>query len=292
MKFSMDTHFKNAHDASFSAQPSFSDQPSFSSVVAAACIVPLVTYPKWIPMKGEWFEFWLNRTLELDSYSWGKSKLIQLLAFVILGCLSVYGWARSGSESFERKNSRFAPSEFVYFICFAVLYAGYLLATLFAEHTLMAYVGFPGRYEGFWVVSGYLIFALGAMVFASTPNRLHILLGGLFVSSVAVTYVGMTEYFRVNFWNTWLGRALSTIGQEAGYKQSFSFPDHFGWNAGSLYNTNYVGSYAALLLLLALGVCWALLDRLGGAKANDPTMAGPLVLSRGLFSNCYWYQFL
>ena len=242
------------------------------TVIFCCAFVPLVFYPHWVPMKGDWNEFWLDQASEMDSYSWAKSKLLMLSGLVLVGTMlasAVQARARELSEGharaelasteFANKFSEwaFSKEQLVFALSLFGLAFLYLLSALTADHPMLAFLGYPGRYEGLLIHFCYFILSLAALFFVRDRRSARVLLCALLGSSLLISLTGMMQFWGHDFWATGIGRWVGTLGKLAEFRNSLKFPANDGWNATSLYNTNYVGSYMAMLMPICVGLCFA-----------------------------------
>ncbi len=211
-------------------------------LVLAVAVVPLIVYMRIIPLEGAAFEFWTGEKQNTDFFSYYKGIGIIVAAAAALLVLLVRG--------FYQEKITFKPTQL--YIPLAVYAFFILVSAVFAEHRTVAMYGFPDRYEGMWVLISYLVLMFAAVNLVSEKKHVKIILGALFVSAVIIGVIGVFQYIGHDFFRTDFGRSLILPAEFHHLKEQLNF--HFGAYTiySTLYNTNFVGSYMAMLLAVSM----------------------------------------
>ncbi len=272
-------------------------------LMLAVAVVPLIVYMRVIPLEGAAFEFWTGEKQNMDFFSYYKgiwTIVAAVLAFLVLLVRGFY----QEKLTFKPTNLYIPLAVYAFFI---------LVSTIFAEHRAVASSGFPDRYEGMWVLLSYLVLMFATVNLVSEKKHVKIILGALFASAVIIGVIGVFQYIGHDFFRTDFGRSLILPAEYHHLKEQLAF--HFGAYTiySTLYNTNFVGSYMAMLLAvsaitfifskskkvkLSLGLFSALMflnligsnSRAGILAAAVTFLVLLIILRRQLFRN--WHYFL
>lgn len=218
-------------------------------LIAVLGIVPLVVRAYLYDCGLQNYDFFDYVAEQPDFFLHGKMVLFLFLSFVML-CLLI---ARLTVEKKEIKFSKI-------FIPLGVYGLFALISSIASKYQPYPWTGIYSHFESMFVLLGYIITAYYAFLFVKDEKDIKILLGALAVSTVIMIAIGISQAFFTDFFNT-----------EAGYKTivPYSLRDTmtrdgiiFEFPEGSVYltlfNPNYVGSYAALLSPLFLILVFAL----------------------------------
>lgn len=229
----------------------------FSAVllIIAAAIVPLIVYMHPIRLSGVLFDIWTGEETVSDFFNYNKAQVTIVLMVLMLVVLFYRLCFKKDMEKLP-----------VLFIPFGAYYLFTLLSTLFSDYRSVALSGFTDRFEGMYVLLAYGFITLFSYLVGRYEKLLEIILIAIFASSVIIAVLGLTQFYGVDFFQTGIGRRL--ILPSAYYNIADSLDFKFADQAimyTTVYNPNYLGSYAALLLPVSIGFyyLWA---RQGGWK--------------------------
>lgn len=205
-------------------------------------VVPLVVYMKEVTLDERVIPFWIGGEQNIDFFSYYKSRLIiasGLLSLVALG-VGVY------LQKVRVKKLYF------YYGPFLLLALLILFSALLSEYRGVAVWGFADRYEGMLVLLSYLAITFAAVNLVNEEKDIKYFMGALFASALVVGVIGMFQYFGLDFFRSPAGRLLILPSRYYHLADQLSFT--FGPRTiyATMYNTNYVGSYAAMLFSLSL----------------------------------------
>lgn len=135
------------------------------------------------------------------------------------------------------------------------IYAFFIvLSTVFVDpiYRDIALSGFPDRHEGMYVQLSYLLVMFMAMVMVRNERHIQLIIGSLLASASFLSVVGIFQYLGMDFFRTEFGRNFIVPSFYEGAADSLTF--HFGPQTiyTSFYNTNYTGSYMAMVTIIAL----------------------------------------
>ncbi|OGV60303.1 MAG: hypothetical protein A2X45_06400 [Lentisphaerae bacterium GWF2_50_93] len=136
-----------------------------------------------------------------------------------------------------------------------------ILSTVFAKHKDAALFGFPDRYEGLFVILGYILVFIITLNVAQNRGALKLILTGLFFSAFFASLIGLFQFigtiqlfgktYVLDLFKTSLGQWLIVPGA---YRDALTLDFRFAVHQvyTTLYNTNFVGSFMEMTLLLSI----------------------------------------
>jgi hypothetical protein len=209
----------------------------FIPILIVVGLVPLITFGKKVPLYEIEALHWKGGTTGLDFFSYYKYIIFSVSAFVSVFILILLKFKR-----------RISLKETKYYLPLAVYIVFVLASYLLSDYFMISYRGFIEQFQGVWVMIGYgfMIFALYNYV--ETEKQVKLVLGGFIFSASLVGILGISQYFGFDFFKTNFGRHL-ILPESLHYMAEnlkFTFSDYTIY--ATMYNTNFVGSFAALLV--------------------------------------------
>ncbi|MBM7622732.1 O-antigen ligase family protein [Sporohalobacter salinus] len=198
-------------------------------------IVPLIVFAKKISISGILKSYWSK---QLDFFSYYK--MIVFLIAVLAATISVLIYF------FKRKRLK-RTFHYLLMEIYGILI---IISTIYSTFTSVALWGFPDRYEGMFVLLGYLVVLFVTINLVEYKSDIKFLLSSLLISAVVISVIGILQYFGVDVLTTAFGKkfilpsSLYTIADNINAKFDYAF--------STLYNPNYMGSYTGMLLSLIL----------------------------------------
>ena len=203
-------------------------------------VVPLIVYLKVIPLTGASFDFWTGQTENLDFFSYYKMVWILISSFLAVAVLALvvmfYG--------FDRIRRSY------YYIPIAIYAFFVILSTGFSQYTDISLTGFTDRYEGMYVLLAYMAVLFVTINLVNKEQHIKVLLGALFAGAIIIGIIGVFQYIGYDIFKSAFGKSLilpAAYSQMAD-KLQFQFAKHTIY--ATLYHTDYVGSYMAMLFPL------------------------------------------
>lgn len=135
------------------------------------------------------------------------------------------------------------------------IYAMFIaISTILSNNKEVAFNGFIDRYEGGYTLIAYILIMFLVINMVQTQKHIKILIGALFVSAAIIGTIGIFQYLGYDLFKTNIGKAIMIPSKYAASKDKLSFM--FGERTiySTLYNTNYVGSYMAMLFPLSFTI--------------------------------------
>ncbi len=249
-------------------------------------IVPLIVRLYAYDNGLENYDFYLPTGNVADFFNYYKMVIFLIAAFA-MACLTV------AKLTVEKKNIKFSKM-FIPLFVYGLLA---LFSSIGSKYQPYPWTGIYEQFEPVWVLLGYVLVAYYAFIFVNKKEDILFLIGVLAVSTVFMLAIGVSQAFFTDFFQSSFGQKLivpkkyheAVFSQEGG---GLNFTFQKGHVYLTLYNPNYVGSYAALLaplflmmifaservivriayVVLYIGVLWALLG-----SQSDAGLAGVIV---------------
>ncbi len=203
-----------------------------------AGFVPLIVYGKYINLTGTTQAlFWTGQVELLDFFSFWKSRWV---IFLTITSTIIYIFLLLSKKLPFKK-------EYKYYIPLAVYAIFVILSTIFAVDKPTALNGFVDMYQGMWVLLSYVMITFLIINFVNTERDIKLFVNAFIFLIIVEGIIGVGQYFGFDIFNTKLGNSLiipDGVQIEGGL--TFNFGKHTIY--GTLFNTNFVGSFAALML--------------------------------------------
>ena len=219
-------------------------------IAAIAAFVPLIVFLRVIPLAPDVVKFW-TADINYDFFSFYKMTWFLFLTSVsvIIFCIGV-------------KNKRIVITKTWIYVPAGIYALTAVMSTVFAKHTAVALYGFPDRYEGLFVLLGYILVFVVVLNIAQEKGALKLILAGLLFSAFVASLIGLFQfigrielfgevYGPLDFFKTSAGRMFITPREYRELLQlHFQFASHT--ICTTLFNTNYVGSFMEMALMLSI----------------------------------------
>jgi len=231
----VDTKLKNIKKANVN--------DTFIKIVPLALIlliVPMIVYLKEITLKGAITEFNASTSV-YDFFSYYK--VLWLIVFTVSSILFVSCYVYAKKLKFKLSFG---------FIPLFVYYLFVFLSTSYSKYHEVALNGFTDRYEGFWVISCYVIICFIAAHFITYEKDIKLLFGALIVCATFLCILGISQFFDFDFLQMDFFKKLMLPSEAHKLADSlnFKFPTRYIYL--TLFNPNYVGSFCAVVLPISV----------------------------------------
>jgi len=209
----------------------------FIPMLVIIAVVPLIVLLKRNVLSEVALQAWPARSVNLDFFSYYKANWI-----VIFGTI---GWFLFIFR-YKMKEEEFKP----YYIPIFTYMGMIIISTYFSKYREVTLTGLADRYESVFVLVVYLLIAIIMMNIVEKEDEIKLVMTGLFASAFIIALIGILQYFGADFFRSSFGSRLivpDAIEKEIG-PLSFRFGEYTIYS--TLYNTNYVGSYMVMLLMI------------------------------------------
>ncbi|OEG61893.1 MAG: hypothetical protein BHK79_01045 [Halanaerobium sp. MDAL1] len=128
-----------------------------------------------------------------------------------------------------------------------------ITSTFAAKYRGIAIKGFPDRYENIFVLLGYMLLVVVVRNIVRDKKSFQLILRALFISALILTIHGVLQFYNYDLLATDFGRKLITPAGLDFFIKRLSFVGRKVIYS-TMYNPNYVGSYASMLVILVLAL--------------------------------------
>ena len=201
-------------------------------------IVPMIVFMKSITIEGIASQFYPSTSVR-DFFNYYK--VIWLIIFTVISVFFVSYYAYKNKIKFKF-NYCFIPLLVYYFFVF--------LSTSFSKHHDIAFNGFIDRFEGFWVLTCYVIICVVAALFVTYEKDIKVLFGALGICAFILCILGFSQFFGFDFLQTDFMKHVMLPSKDEHLIKSFIFDFPTKYIYLTLFNPNYVGSFCAMVLPL------------------------------------------
>lgn len=213
-------------------------------LAAVLAVIPLLTHTyEYSTHLGNYDWFSANDSYT-DVFLYYKSIGITVIG-AIMACVICWKLAK------EKKAIKFSTIYIPLFLYAALT----LLSSIFSVNRYLSFHGSYEQFESLWVLLGYVMIAYYAYLFIHTEKNVRFLLTAWFIGMAVLLLIGFSQFIGYDFFATDLGKILISDSKYWNDLSQLTINFPKGRVYGTLYNPNYVGSYAALafpLLLLLL----------------------------------------
>ena len=213
----------------------------FLPLLLIAGFVPLIVYAKYIDLEGTTQAlYWTGQRQYLDFFSYWKSRwTVVLTAIALILYIILY---KQNKLPFKNLKQYYIPLG-IYAICV-------IISTIFAIDTQTALWGFVDMYQGMFVLISYVLITFLTINFVNSEGDVTLFVKAFLALMIIEGLIGITQYFGFDFFQTKVGTGLIVPGRL--HVENLSFP--FGPKTiyGTLFNTNFVGSFATLMLPISI----------------------------------------
>ncbi len=210
-------------------------------LILIGAIVPLIVRLEIIELSAVAAKVWSKSEI-WDFFSYFKARWLMVLtgiAFLIF----LLRWYRK--EIIAHRNPIYIPMS-IYALC--IMLSSFLADPLYRE---IAFNGFPNRNEGAIVWLIYLLIVVIAYHSIQNEKQLKLLVYSLFGSAMVISIVGIFQYFGYDLFRSEVGKLLIISDTLDWARESFKGTIGKYSIYGTFNNTNYMGSYMAMIVPMA-----------------------------------------
>lgn len=209
-------------------------------IMAAIAFVPFIVTVKLYDTGLAGYAWFSNVEKAVDLFLYWKGRALILLAVLMLALLVIRLTKKEELQAFWDKVRCPETLCIILYLFFAAVSA------LLSEYREFAVSGSYEQWEGLNVLAAYIMLILYTYVTVGTEKMVRFVLDSLIIGSFFIGLIGTFQYFQMDFFRSDVGRFFMNLLSEKKMNYRFNFSD--GWVYATLYNPNYVGSYAALVL--------------------------------------------
>ncbi|MFZ7131958.1 MAG: O-antigen ligase family protein [Eubacteriales bacterium] len=215
----------------------------FIPLLVIVGIVPLIVFGKVLTIEGEELLHWKGAETNIDFFSYYKSVIFSVMAyisFIVLVLLRL-------TNQFKFKITK-------YYIPLLLYGFGVVVSFMISDYPVVARRGFIEQFQGVWVMIGYALVIASVYNYVEEEKQVKLLTYGFIFSAVFIGIIGMGQYLGADLYKTTFGKELILPGRLEHLAPDLNFTFAKNTIYATLYNTNFVGSFSALLLPFALSL--------------------------------------
>ena len=238
----------------------------FLPLLLIAGFVPLIVYAKYVDLEGTTQAlYWTGQRQYLDFFSYWKAQWVVILtAIALIFYIILYKQKKLPFKNLKQ-----------YYIPLSIYAIFVILSTIFAKDTQTALWGFVDMYQGMFVLLSYTLITFLTINFVNSERDVTLFVKAFTILMIIEGLIGITQYFGFDFFQTKIGNSLIVPGNLRVENLSFSFGPKTIY--GTLFNTNFVGSFATLMLPLSIAF-------LLGAKTKKQRIVSGIALVLMIFT--------
>lgn len=209
-------------------------------LIMAVAFVPIIVFFKQLPLDDVSKQFWPTDN-NSDFFSYYKSIFIMVSAAgaILLFLFKSY----QQGINFKKVNIYIPVAVYSFFV---------ILSAVLSKYPSVSANGFADRYEGAYVLLSYMVLLLATVNFLNGEKQIRIFLGLLFVSAAIIGLIGLFQFFGLDLFKSMFGKLLILPSKYHNLAETMSFQFNKYTIYSTLYNTNFVGSYMAMLFPITL----------------------------------------
>ena len=238
----------------------------FLPLLLIAGFVPLIVYAKYVDLEGTTQAlYWTGQRQYLDFFSYWKAQwVVVLTAIALIFYIVLYIQKKLPLKNLKQ-----------YYIPFGIYAIFVIISTIFAIDKPTALWGFVDMYQGMFVLLSYVTITFLTINFVNSERDVTLFAKAFTILMIIEGLLGITQYFGFDFFQTKIGNSLIIPGNLQVDNLSFSFGPKTIY--GTLFNTNFVGSFATLMLPLSVAF-------LLGAKTNKQRIVSGIAVVPMIFT--------
>lgn len=215
----------------------------FLPLLLIAGFVPLIVYAKYVDLSGTTQAlYWTGQQQYLDFFSYWKAQwVVVLTAIALVFYIILYMQKKLPLKDLKQ-----------YYIPMGIYALFVIISTVFAIDTQTALWGFVDMYQGMFVLLSYMLITFLTINFVNNERDVNLFVNAFLFLMIVEGIIGVGQYFGFDLFQTKLGKDLIIPNYLQVDNLSFSFGPKTIY--GTLFNTNFVGSFATLMLPLSLGI--------------------------------------
>ncbi len=208
-----------------------------------AGFVPLIVYAKYVDLAGTTQSlYWTGQQQYLDFFSYWKARWVMVLtAIALITYIILYKQKKLPFKNLKQ-----------YYIPLGIYAIFVIISTIFAKDTQTALWGFVDMYQGMFVLLSYVLITFLTINFVNNERDVKLFVNAFLFLMIVEGVIGVGQYFGFDLFQTKIGKDLILPSNLVVENMSFSFGPKTIY--GTLFNTNFVGSFATLMLPISIAL--------------------------------------
>jgi O-antigen ligase len=213
----------------------------FVPILLVVGLIPLITFGKVVNLQEIEVVNWKGGETSIDFFSYYKAVFFAIFSFTSAMLLVLLKM----TNQFKFKITKYYIPIFIYIL-------GVLFSYVLSPYQTVAYRGFVEQFQGVFVMIGYALMIFSIYNYVDKENQVKLILYGFIFSASIAGLIGVGQYFGADLFKTMFGRYLILPDHLHQIAESLKFTFSEYTIYSTMYNTNFVGSFAALLLPMAI----------------------------------------
>lgn len=212
----------------------------------AVGLVPLIVIVKQYDLDLYRYAWFMNSDSSIDLFLYWKGQALIFLAFLMAAAalFSLVGRKENQPDWKKMKVPEMA--------CLGIYLVFAVVSALMSDYRDTAVFGGYEQWEGMIVLLSYGVLLAFVYLMVDSEQLVRLVVYAVIAGGFVIGLIGTFQYLGMDLFRGSFGQALMNLFSETKMKFSFNFSE--GWVYATLYNPNYVGSYAALVLPLLIAV--------------------------------------
>lgn len=223
-------------------------------------LVPLMTRYVEVENTMAGYTWFTSAATVADMSLYYRNLLFCVLGAVMLICVAGLFLRKKKMEktvSFSYLTERAGKSSLLVWLPLLLYILLAMLSSFCSEYASFAINGTFGVYQTVFTLASYGITAFYAYLFVREEKDVRQSLAALFVGMTVICLIGMTQFFGHDFFQTGFGESLILPSALRG-QGAVSFNKEGNQVYSTLFNSNYIGSYAVLCApVVIVSICFA-----------------------------------
>ena len=205
--------------------------------------VPLIVFAKAITLDGLEASLWHDGVVQFNFFHYYKA-IYFIVASYLGGIILLF--------LYWTKKLSFVKTK--YYIPLGVYFFFVVVSAVFADDIDVALRGYYSLSQGVFVLIGYVLFIITIINLVQQEKHIKNIIWAFIFVGFIIGVIGIGQYFGHDIFKTEFGRLLILPKELHIYSESmnFNFAEYAVY--ATLYNTNFVGSFAALMIPLSFAL--------------------------------------
>lgn len=204
-------------------------------------IVPLIVFGKVLEIDGLEEEFWKGGSTHIDFFHYYKAVWFSVATYIGFIIVLVLYYLRR-IELIKSK----------YYIPLGIYVVFVIFSAFNAADSTVALRGFMEMFQGVFVLIAYALIVFTTFNLVKEEKHIKAIVTAFVFVGGITAILGITQYFGFDFFHSMFARQLILPSELSDIADAIAF--RFGAHTiyATMYNTNFVGSFAALLVPLSI----------------------------------------
>lgn len=205
--------------------------------------VPLIVYGKIIKLTSYEEMNWTGGIYHVDFFSWYKSRWLLVITFILFLIFIIL---------LITKKIKFKKEKFWIPLSVYILFS--VISTIFAVDQVVAQRGFMAMFQGIYVIISYGLIVLIVYHLVESKKQIKAIMGAFIFLGIMIGIIGFYQYIEKDIIQSDFGLNLIVSNKLEAVLESLSFNVNKYDIYATFGNTNFVGSFAALMIPLAFSL--------------------------------------